>query len=317
MGRPGWLNDNEYRAYPFIPQDSIDINLSGEVLPPELIVDCSIIMGIEAAFDDEADYVYLHQVRRTTTTIEIELRTTAAGASAYPLIFTRDFAAEEWTSEDVDAGVTGNSNSDAYDCGETPRWEGFLTTGLLAEIMTQLAEGESVTYTAGEWQVEPARVQNLKKGFLQSVGLANYDRTRWHPDPDCTEDPAGERQVIVREPCLVGDLRLKEGYNCSIRQEDFTNTIIISASLGDGAGLACEEVPLYDGEVPPEGATVLDGAATCTEVLKSISGVGGRVIRLFGGQGIQVTADDAQPNTVIVNVSLQGFTYCPEATAEE
>lgn len=314
MGRPGWLNDNEYRAYPFIPQDSIDIVPSGGVLPPELIVDCGIIMGIEAEFED-SDYVYLHQVRRTTAAIEIELRTTAAGADAFGLVFTRPFDSAEWTTEDVDAGVTGSSS--AYDCGETPRWEGFLTTGVLTEIMDQLAEGEDVTFTPGEWQLEPGRIQNLKKGFLQSVGLANYDRTRWHPDPDCTEDPAGERQVIVREPCLVGDLRLKEGYNCSIRQEDLTNTIIISASLGDGAGLACEEVPLYDGEVPPDGASVLDGAATCTEVLKSISGVGGRVIRLFGGQGIQVTADDAQPNTVIVSVTLQGFTYCPAATAEE
>jgi hypothetical protein len=310
MGRPGWLNDNEYRAYPFIPQDSIDVEPSGEILPADLIVDCGIIMGIEAEFDDASDYVYLHQIRRTVDAIEIELRTTAPGAEDYPLVFTRALDVEEWTYEDVNAGV-GSDSSSAYGCGESARWEGFLITGVLTSILSQLGEGDTVTYTAGEWHLEPARIQNLKKAFLQSIGLANYDRTRWHPDPDCEEDPAGEREVIVREPCLNGPLRLKEGYNCSIRQEDVSNTITIGASIGAGAGLACNEVPLYDGEVSPDGATTLDGAATCTEVLKTINGVGGRVIRLFGGQGIAVTASDDQPHTVIVTVSLQGFAYCP------
>jgi hypothetical protein len=321
MAKPGWLNDNEYRAYPFIPQDTIEVTPSGVMLPSDLIVDGSFIMGLEAEFDDAQDSIYLHEVRRTATTLEIELRTTAQGANAYSLVFTRDLTATEWQSEHQEAIRTtslGSESSESsaaeYACGDSPRWEGSLTTGRLETILTDLlSEGDAKTFTAGEWQVEPARIQNLRKAFLQSIGLANYDRTRWQADPDCDETVPGAPPVYVNKSCLDGPLRLKEGFNCTIRQEDASNTILISAALGGGSGLACVEVPLYAGEEPPEGSRVLSGGPTCTDVLKTINGVGGRVIRLLGGQGIQVTAAEESPHTVFITIGLQGFAYCPDS----
>lgn len=315
MARPGWLNDNEYRSYPFIPQDTVGVSLSDVELPAELLVEAVFIMGLEAEFDEETDYVYLYQVRRTALTIEIEFRTTADGASNYALTFSRDITASEWETSDAEAGVieAAGSSMDSYACGETPRWEGTITTGKLDAILLALPDpGDELTFMVGEWMIEPARIQNLRKAFLQSVGLANIDRTRWKADLDCDETVSAEdRPIYVHTSCMDGDLKFKEGYNCSIRQEDGTNTIIIGAIIGAGAGLACEEVPLYEGEIPPEGSELLSGGPKCTEILKTLNGVGGRIVRIFGGPGIQVTADPLSPHTVFVNVTLQGFAYCP------
>lgn len=315
MARPGWLNDNEYRSYPFIPQDTVEASLSDVELPHELIVEAVFIMGLEAEFDESMDYIYLHEVRRTALTIEIEFRTTADGASNYSLTFTRLITADNWETTDAEAGVieVSGSSADSYACGETPRWEGTLTTGKLDAILLALPDpGDSLTFLPGEWTIEPARIQSLRKAFLQSIGLANVDRTRWKADPECDETVSpSERPIYVHTACMDGELKFKEGYNCSIRQEDSTNTIIIGAIVGAGSGLACEEVPLYDGEVPPEGSDLLSGGPSCTEILKTLNGVGGRIVRIFGGPGIQVTADELSPHTVFVNVTLQGFAYCP------
>lgn len=313
MARPGWLNDNEYRSYPFIPQDTNDVTPSGVVLPPSLIVEAVFLMGLEADYDEQTDYVYLHELRRTADGVEIELRTTADGAADFSLVFSRADDAEEWTTSDSQAGIIVDSgSSDSYACGETPRWEGSLTTGPLTDILAQLpTDGDTATFTPGEWKLEPARIQNLKKSFLQSVGLANVDRTRWYADGEC-EEPITSRPIYVGAPCLDGPLRWKEGYNCAIRQDDLTNSIIISAIRGAGAGLACEEVPVYAGETPPEGSRVLSGGPTCTEVLKTLNGVGGRIVRILSGPGIQITTDEEMPHTIFVDVTLQGFAYCPE-----
>lgn len=316
MARPGWLNDNEYRSYPFIPQDTVAVTPSGVQLPHELIVEAVFLMGLEADYDEQTDAVYLHEIRRLADHIEIEFRTTADGAAAYALIFEREFDAEEWTTSDAGAGVidSGSDSSDSYTCGETPRWEGALTTGKLDALLTLLPlPGDSLTYTAGEWQLEPARIQNLKKAFLQSIGLANVDRTRWTADTECEEGEAtGDRAIYVNTGCMDGPIRWKEGYNCSIRQDDTNNTITIGAVKGAGAGLACEEVPLYVGETAPDGSSVLSGGPTCTEVLKTLNGVGGRIVRIVGGSGIRITTDELSPHTVFVNVTLQGFAYCPK-----
>lgn len=317
MARPGFLNDNLFRAYPFIPPSAVE-NVSSsagdeDTLPTVAIVDFGAIMGLDAMFDDVSDCVYLYEIRRSGDTFTFEFRTNADAAEPYVLLFARDVSDEEFAFEQVEAAPAGTSSSSASsagDCGESPIWEGFLVTGNLAELAEELADGATLTFTGRQLQIEPARIQNLESSFVRSVGLANFDRTHTIATDACGGSDDGEEPVFVYTACLDGALRLMEGFNCAIRQEDSTNTLTVSAALGAGVGLACEEMPIYEGEAPPEGSTLLTGGPSCTEILKTINGVGGRVIRLFGGKGVHIAPHESEANKLVVDVDLAGFVVC-------
>ncbi len=120
--------------------------------------------------------------------------------------------------------------------------------------------------------------------------------------------------VFVNARCLDGDLRVKEGFNISVRQEDNTNSLIIGAAIGAGAGLACSEIPLYAGEVPPNGSGVLTGGPKCNEVVKTINGVGGPTLQLLAGRGVRITASLDDPHEIVVSLAENDLAICvPES----
>jgi hypothetical protein len=107
MARAGWLNENEYRDYPFVTQtepleiddgssSSSSSSSAGDggvvplrILPHETIVDAGFILGVTAGYHTTNDRVYLRRVRREDPYLLFEFRTTAGGAAAESLYFVR------------------------------------------------------------------------------------------------------------------------------------------------------------------------------------------------------------------------------------
>jgi hypothetical protein len=329
MAAPGFYNDNTYRAYPFLEEaetveiSSSSVSVSSATLgafPESAIVDFGTVMGIEAGFLEHIHKVYLAEVRRTGTTIEFEFRTDAPGASAYPVVFTRDITDPEYSIEDVVSPTELPSSSiSSGACPDNFIWDAYLVTGPLEDLIAVLPSGSSFTFTEGQWQIEHSRIQSLLQAFVSSLNLANYDRTHADPPPQCSESSSlGQlRRLFVNATCIQGNPRLVEGYNCTLTQEEINNTIVVGAAVGSGAGEACEEVPLYEGESPPAGSTLLTGGPNCGEIVKTINGVGGQTVQLMSGPGVRVNASPDDPNELIVDVDLHDFATCLQSSISE
>jgi hypothetical protein len=160
--------------------------------------------------------------------------------------------------------------------------------------------------------LEPALTQNLTAGYVRSLNLANFDRTR-------ATAPAGFLQsslslettaLLVNQMCLTGDLVLEAGYNISLQQIDRTSSLLISAVQGAGAGEPCNEVPLTATETPPAGSQLLSGGPACNEVFSSVGGVSASVLRLLSGSGVTIKTDATMPNTLSVVFDLHDLAAC-------
>jgi hypothetical protein len=182
-----------------------------------------------------------------------------------------------------------------------------LTTGTLAGFAANLTAGQTVTFTKNQHQLEPARIQNLAKSYLRSISVGNFSRTNV---PPCGEVNTTARPVVLNARCIQGDIRIKEGYHCVITQTDRANEISISAGLTSGITSSeelCEtgsEIPLFDDELIPVDSKFYGGGPACGDLINTINGLGGRVINLIGGTGVQVSTA-ADKITVALNANSQ------------
>jgi hypothetical protein len=117
---------------------------------------------------------------------------------------------------------------------------------------------------------------------------------------------------------LQGDIRLKEGYRCSISQTDRANTITIGADLTAGqlvdAGL-CEngsELPLFEGEPLAENSVFYGGGPACNELISTINGIGGRTVNIIGGTGVRITTT---PDKITVTLDANSRRNCATEAA--
>lgn len=313
MARAGWLNENEYRAYPFLHQPAP----VAEALPSQVIADFGAIMDADAGFSDELGHtVWLSQIRREGALLFFTFATDATDAVADTVTFVRDITDPEFTMEWADAGDVG-SVSGAAGC-DGAKWSAFLITGTFAELAVLLPGDGTLSYTAGFWTVEPAQIQNLAGTYVRSLNLANFPRvTATGCDGSSSasasassSSSAAESEIIVNARCLQSDREFEEGYNCSILQDDQNNTLIINGARGEGAGEPCEEVPLYEGETGPDGSPFLSGGPACREIVKTVNGKGGPQLRINAGPGFRVYSDPDNPNTLVVERRLDDFAVC-------
>ena len=282
MPQPGFYNDNEYRAYPFV------YNSASTGLPTNAIVDAGIILGLMAFDGDVDDYsVWLGSVSRTATGFNFTFYygATAGPVATTALTFFRPNTEDQWVTLFAE-----NTPTQA-----DPDWEGFIVAGPATDLYGVIAIGQTVTFARNVYQLEPARIQNLHKSYLRSVSVANYDRLRV---PDCGDfAPPATRQIIVNASNLRGNIRLKEGYNCQITQTDRANELSVSAIKNSGAPIdnaICEfggEVPLYAGEPLPHNSKFYGGGPACDELIATVNGVGGSNINFVGGNGVAVTTE--------------------------
>lgn len=321
MSQLAFLQTNAYRDYPFVDEEAlVDLNdgfstsLYLDELPHSAVLDFGAIMSLNAAYEDDTDYIYLYAIRNVSGLIEFEFRTTAPGASQFLLKFLRNPAGSSYeTDHEVATLVNTEDVSLDATCFEGDvTWEGFLVTGELAETLALVPnDTDEVIFTAGRYRIEAGRVQNLAKSFVRSINLVNMNRTHAEPSEECGGSPPGT-QLFVNATCIAGHVKIREGFNCSIRQE--AAAIVISAGQGAGAGLACDEVPLYPGESPPSGSSLLTGGPSCHEIVLTINGVSGPNLQLQAGDGIDVIPHPDYPHTLLITAHFNGFALCDAET---
>lgn len=326
MARPGFYNDNAYRRYPLLPGEPYELRVTSNqdgtgtqaadiVLSDKVFIDFGCIVGLAAGYVDSRDSLQLAYIHRSGNTLTIAIRSTCPGLEDWELRFVRDWSLdEEYLISDSVATYAGVGETDVFPfCAEDAIWSGWLATGDMSEFGSLIADGFYATARDVDVQLEPALIQNLRDTFVRSVSLANRDRTRVDAPAGCEESSSASADeppaIWVGETCMTGDLRMRAGYNCRIRQENRTNTIEISAGVGAGAGQPCDEVPLSPEESSISGE-LLTGGPHCHEVLKTINGVGGRVVRIEGGDGVRVRADQDDPHRLVVDVDLHNLQVC-------
>jgi len=318
MAKPGFYNDNEYRAYPFIakrPVIAIDAcgvpdaapNTAAIELPHSSVVDAGFIMGLDSKFDARQHYVYLAKITRTGNQINFEFRTNAPGASSKLISFTRNIDDSEWLIEYVSA------SPGEPECAIEPAWEGFLVTGPLSDLAELLPNAGEILLTPQDYVIEPGRIQSLIKSYVRTINIGNYARIT-AKNPDCLEESTAdeERQIIVNARCMAGDLKLKEGYNCLIQQINRSNTLRVGvgATTVPPEAELCEygsELPLFAGEIPPPGSKFLSGGPACDEVISTINGVGGPNVQLAGGTGVKIVTTQNE-NKILVQLAKNALT---------
>jgi len=323
MARHGFYNSNEYRAFPFITpayRPGAEELADPAALPTQLIVDCGVLLSPDAAAFSAEDpsvvyKIFLSRLSRDGDVLRFEFRCDAPGTAGFPLVFTRDVDDPEfhtsYAEAVVDEAASDSSSSASLDCRDGRAvWEGFLVTGDLTTF--PVADGDELVFDDDDWQLEPCCAQNLS--YLRSITLANYDRTRAMPDDECCSEASSDCSqdawpLYVVAACLSGTRRFKEGYNIDIRQEDAANRIVISAAVGSGAGRGCDMPAVYPGEVPPNDSVLLGGGPTCAELITGLNGVGGRLVTIAPGPGIEITPSDAT-HTITIGVDFTPFGLC-------
>jgi hypothetical protein len=326
MPRPGFYNDNEYRAYPFIDKQVtqfprfvafpavgntatiyIAVDTGGKffwtgtayaqipsnliALPTNAVLDAGFIMGLDANYDDATDSVWLWQIKKSGSVFEFVFKTTATDATVS--FFKHDSG--DWALEQSDSAIDADNP-----CAEEPIWSGFFATGSLADLTTAFnlaAVSNTWSLQTNYYVIEPARIQNLNKAYLRSVSVGNFARVVVPPCDVTTGN--NNRPIVLNSRCMKGDIRLKEGYNCLITQTDRANELAVTAANGAGAGgesaELCEnngELPLYPGETPPADSKFYSGGPACNELIATINGVGGPNVNLVGGAGVNILIDD-------------------------
>lgn len=333
MGKVDFYNDNANRAYPFVTgtvhSRPPGVPLTVKDLPNGLIVDAGFLMGLQSGYDAELHEVYLHEIRRQGTTFFIEFRSTAPGLFERPLIFTREIGDNTYAVEYVDnfqEPVSSESASSSFSasgsegpCPPEPLWSGFLVTGKLSAFETALPADDEITRTDDDdGLLEPALIQSMVVGYIDSLNVANNDRTRVTAPEDCPpvvwDYPTDI--VYVRDTCIRGDVRLRPGFNTIIVQNQFENSLTITPSVGAGAGQPCESVPLFNGEMPPDDSILLEGGPTCGDVLRSINGKSGRVIEFLAEQGVTISPDP-ENHRLTINVDMTGLALCYESDVSQ
>lgn len=318
MAKPGFYNDNEYRAYPFIakrPIIAVDAcgvpdsapNAAAIALPNSAIVDAGFIMGLDSEFDEQQHYVYLAKIARTAGQISFEFRTNAPGADSQPILFTRGDSDSEWLAEYAE------STPGAPDCAVEPAWDGFLVTGPLSDLLEIIPSPGEIVLTPQDYIIEPGRIQSLIKSYVRTINIGNYARIL-AKNPDCAEESADEpeRQIVVNARCMAGDLKLKEGYNCLIQQINRSNTLRVgvgATTVPPDAELCLygSELPLFAGESPPDGSKFLSGGPACDEVISTINGIGGPNVQLAGGTGVKIVTTQNE-NKILIQLAKNALT---------
>lgn len=367
MARPGFYNDNEYRAYPFVhevvekfarvqdfppigsvgtlyratdatlyryvkPHGYLAVAAQEPALPDSVVVDAGFIMGLDAEYDDKTDYIWLEKIERVSVSGRVDFklvfRTTSFSSS---LTFVRTVSPTaiegdtEWITEYAQSGSVSA-------CGGEPVWSGFVVTGRLNDLIQYMTENfgappqtnsttHTVTFGAGQYRVEPARVQNLQKAYLRSISVGNYRRATVPACSDSVPPTSQPKIVVVNKKCMRGDLRLKEGYNCKITQTNRDSTLSIAASKGAGAAEDSElcanggEIPFSANEIKPievmaangkpeVRSKFLSGGPSCKDLIFTINGIGGRNVNLIGGANFTVRGpDDGETSTLHIDIN--------------
>ena len=337
MPETDWLQKNDYRAYPLVEGDfSLSAisggSASGEELPRRGIVDAGFILGADSAFELGNDSVYLDSILKTSAEIEFRFRAIYSETErdflrCYEWVFVFELGAAFGETQFVEMTHIDTGAEEVH------RGSGFLTVGDLAEIAA-LPDGE--WFLVDTVEVEPAILQSLVNSIVKQFNLANEDRpcppacpcpsssssssssslssssmsssseTPICEDPEPIDPDPGNvaPEALVEAVGIVGDVKLKQGYNTEINVIAGQNVIEITGSEGAGAGAQCNDL-----RTNPDGSIREDLCLPCAGLIYTLNGVGNDVERfqLVGGPGVVITP---QPDDHEIVISLDEDGIC-------
>lgn len=330
MAVPNFLNSNKGRTFPFLQHAqelielsesssiSIDTVFSMSLLPNSAVVDFGSVMGSQSFYEEGTHHVYLFEIRREATTFAFDFRSTAPGLAGLSLVFRRAIASDdfetEYVSESTENEVSVSGSLSVSECVQDSIWSGYMVSGSMEELAEILvSQGDVLRGGEDDVIVEPALNRSLVDQYIRSINLANDDRSRAENASGCQQLnwPFDIAPLYLNHSCMTGQIRWKEGYNVTIDQDDIENSITINAVVGGGEGEPCEEVPLFTEETAAQGQTLLSGGPDCNDVIRSINGVGGRVLDLLGGRGVIVTPEPNR-NRLIIDIDMTDLKVCAD-----
>ncbi len=301
-----WYDANAVRAFPFIEGTTFT--------PTDAIVDCGFLVSPFAGFIPGEHEIYLFSVYRLGSTLTYTFRSDAPGLAGVDLTFTGALTDEAYAFSYGEE--TLESNGITLECGETELWSGYLTLGSAAQLAEMMPS--SPFLMTGQATVEPALIRVLTGRAVTSVNIANVERTRYEPPAGCKDVcwPFEPADAYVSAVCVTGPIRFREGYNISISTDTFENAILFGAGPGNGDGEPCEQIPLFPEEAAPGIRSTLDGGLKCSEVVRSINGVGGKLLKFTGGLGASVRSDQTN-HRLIVDLNMVDMAVCATVPAED
>lgn len=327
MASPGFYNWNKGRAYPFL-KDTVDgddgfipafpppplgyISTTLLELPNATIVDCGFRTAGGIEFDPAVHQVRLTDVLRDSGTITFRFGSTCPDLAGLSLDFTRSVGDRNYLTSFASIASPPQSLSSSVDDNaacDVPAWCGFLVTADLSGLEDILPDGMAMAGGDNKAVVEPALVAVDFSRRVESVNLANQDRTRSLPPVDCDpiEWPYTTGRIFVSARCLEGDLDFVPGANTDIRVSQTGNSVTFRATAGRGVvGVLCGEVPLFAIEAAPEGSDNLDGSDGCGAVLRTLNGLPGPVVQFIPDRGLRIE-DDQAGHRVIISLDLGDF----------
>jgi hypothetical protein len=304
-----FYDGNQGISYPFLDGSSmafiVDQTGAAFSLPDRVIADFGSVLGVAVQYSMVSDTIYLYRIARDADELTFTFRSTCDDLAAYELRFVVGETAERFSLQ-YSYGETIDSLDSAAQLDLT--WTGYLVIGEIDMLFAALSSGQSMTSATGP-VVEPCCVQSLYSSYVRSINLANYNRLRVTPAEGCGSISPYEESVIVNARDIIGEPGLIEGYNCFIELNSSTNTIVIGADVGSGAGEPCEEVPLFAGE-SYEDSDLLTGGPKCKDTITSINGVSAESVNVEAGQGVRVYVDSEDPSHLIVSIGLYDLIVC-------
>jgi hypothetical protein len=311
---PGWLNENSYRDYPFQPNSGVwqDAVADMGVLlgpRPDTVAGTFSNFNKESDFDPTVNKVSLSSIHNTGT------------ETVYTFVLGASLPGNTLTFRCQNSDPPFLTYLAQSIVGSVLIWEGFMVTGYRTDTLAGLASLPSNTYTAGSSTIlEPSLIQDLSRRQVTSISLANFPRVVVTDPPGCSlvsaaHDVSGapssdiKYEAVVFATNIQGSVKLREGFNTTIRQEAGSNSIVIGGAVGAGAGLVCHEIAIAADQSSHAGH-LLTGGPKCSEVLQTLNGVGGTNIRISAGKGFHVQPSDTTPHTLVIAAKATDFAVC-------
>jgi hypothetical protein len=308
--RAGLYSANRFRAYPFLFGDA-GRTMGGaspvavEELQDGVVLDAGFTLIGTAAADSPTlwlDEVVL--VAGSPGTAIFTFMTDAEGLTATPLVFALPL------TDDVQRVAAWSDDAASEPASEpacyVPVWGGWL---VVSDLLTQFGGSSRTLSRTNGGRVEPATVHQISGGIVTGLSVGNVDRTRSSPPTGCDDYvwSFDTGLIYVVDRCLVGTIRVADGYNVVAAQ--IADRLVFSAVVGAGLGTPCAPVPLFAGETPPEGSTLFEGGVRCNETIRRINGVSGPNLVIETGPGFVLVPNQAG-NEILIDVNLAQLTRC-------
>jgi hypothetical protein len=279
MPLPEYYNQNLLNSYPF---SQLEANLQ-----PEWFVDCGVVIGAAATWSYANNYVKLHSISATGSSMTVTLRTITT-AETIDFVFTFTPSDDRYTTKYADASL-GREYGFA-----------FLTCGDLSSAFTSFNQ----TYT--NVRLETTNVTNLSKLFVSGIKVANAYQTLYS-DAGCVSLNAtvGDGYALQNNGvALTGDITILPGkfVNAAVSYESEVLLIGPSQNIGVSGVPSCSPIRVipndYNSSYEPK----------CSDMVYSFNGITANAeshsFLFMGSPGFEITTVSANQINMLINPAV-------------